>query len=528
MSAFRAKGFAALAAVAALSLLIAPVAQAKKKKISFSVSKRYTAIALAANGKASSVKKSGKVALTPKASNVTLHLVNPDGTYEAMVVTGKVGKKMVSTCVKAGASLGRLKVRGGYATPSAKQRGPFACSSFKAQAKGGKPTGAGVFGLTDKCKKKGSNGSGKDQDQDGLPGAFDVDDNCNGIIDNFESNTGRGARAASAGFDDDPPPGGGPGSGPGGQSDTLRIFSNLKVDMEKSLNANAGTVTTEQIDNLVSSSQGLAIQVVGGGTVELNCTGLSYCSAGGTGKNLSDSSGGSPTDAPAFPGSYDTDGDGFGTIAAGSTGDFQLSTGATSSEIRSGDTMIEVVDGSKEIPGILNFAFITTPALQSWSTSEDSGTVAYPVNMGSVGTNANPIQVPADGRLTLTYWRPQRLAIPGAGEGTGYVDIGHLMYTADVPNNPSSGGGDPGRGPGNCSAASYSTTDSNLVIGAEAPVDQLDDRAADPANTLTFTVDLNTCFGSTVWSSGQQVSLDIQARTADGDNSAQKILLRRK
>ena len=80
---------------------------------------------------------------------------------------------------------------------------------------------------------------------------------------------------------------------------------------------------------------------------------------------------------------------------------------------------------------------------------------------GGAGTAANPIPVSATGDVivaTLTYWRPQRKAIPGSGEGSDWVDIGGLKYTADVPNAPVAGGpGAPGaRGPGNCAASTYS------------------------------------------------------------------------
>ena len=65
----------------------------------------------------------------------------------------------------------------------------------------------------------------------------------------------------------------------------------------------------------------------------LDCGGLSYCSAGGSGYSAEPFPNGLP-----FPGSFDQDGDGFGTITAGPTGDFQLHTRAPSDKIGSGDT----------------------------------------------------------------------------------------------------------------------------------------------------------------------------------------------
>lgn len=514
-----------LASIAAMLLITVPVAQAKKKAITLSLAKRYTVIALAKNGKASSAEKKGKVALVPKASNVTLHLVNSDGTYAAMVVTGKAGKKQVSTCVKAGASLGRLKVRSsGYATPSKKQRGPFACSAFKAKAKNGKPIGAGVFGRV-KSKSKGSGGAGKDRDLDGLPGAFDVDDDGDLVLDNFEKKAG-GASLASFADEESPGP---PGPPAGDEGQVVRVFSNLKVSMDKSVNANASSVTDTDIDNLVSQNQTLAIMIAAGGAVELNCTGLSYCSPGGSGKNMSTGVI-DPNAAPAFPDASDADGDGFGTIEAGITGDFQLFTGARSSEIGSGDTFVEIVTSSSdsvtEVPGVLNFAFVTVPALQTWSTSAGSGTIVYPVPSNAPGTLNNGIPVPADGKVTLNFWRPQRKAIPGSGEGTNLVDIGKLLYTISIPNEPI-GAPPSGGGPHDCKISSYSAIDPNLKAGDRSLEDQVDDQPSDSANSLTLTIDINDCLGSISWTSGQVLGVDITASTQDSDNAAQKIYFTR-
>ena len=103
---------------------------------------------------------------------------------------------------------------------------------------------------------------------------------------------------------------------------------------------------------------------------------------------------------------------------------------------------------------------------------------------GGAGTPANPIPVSATGDVivTMTFWRPQRKAIPGSGEGSDWVDIGGLKYTADVPNAPVAGGpGAPGaRGPGNCAASTYSTTDPNLKVGGDGVEDSSADRPSVP------------------------------------------------
>jgi hypothetical protein len=90
--------------------------------------------------------------------------------------------------------------------------------------------------------------------------------------------------------------------------------------------------------------------------------------------------------------------------------------------------------------------------------------------------------------LTLTWWRPQRKGIPGAGE-PAFMDIGHLAYSLDVDEV-------------SCPGATITTSDPDLVVtraplstsGAnDALIDSADDQPANPANTLTATVNLTQC-----------------------------------
>ena len=52
---------------------------------------------------------------------------------------------------------------------------------------------------------------------------------------------------------------------------------------------------------------------------------------------------------------------------------------------------------------------------------------------------------------------------------------------------------------------------------------------ANPANTLTFSINLTRCLAAAAitWSSGQTLQVDIQARSSFGDNAAQKVSFRR-
>ena len=470
--------------------------------------------------------------MTPPAKKVTLHLRSADGVYAGPIVVAAKGKKRAIVGVKAGAKLGVVRILKGYAKPKSKLSKRFIDRSANARAKQGVPLGAGLFGRV-KAKTAGAAGQGRDHDGDGLPGAFDVDDDGDLVLDNVETRNATGARISAEPLPPIPPGPNPPGGAPPA-AERFGMFSNLKLNLSESLNANAAAVTDAQIDAVMSKSQTLAIQVASG-EAELDCGGLSYCSKGGTG--IAMGSGGNPDPANAFPDAFDSDGDGYGLLKNGPTGDFQLHTGANAGEIGSGDAFVERVRRGgveTEVPGILNYVFSTTPALKTWAEGATTGTVTYPVPSGGAGTPANPIPVSATGDVivSMTFWRPQRKAIPGSGEGSDWVDIGGLTYTADVPNAPVAGGpGAPGgRGPGNCAASTYSTTDANLKVGSEGGVvDSSVDRPSVPANTLTFAVNLTQCLAASAitWSSGQTLQVDIQARSTFGDNAAQKVSFRR-
>jgi len=523
---------AAIAIPAALAA--ASPGQASQKPITLTVSKPgYTVVALASNGRAASARARGVVKLKAPAQSVTLHLIDARGTYAGPLVVGGRGTR-VFLGVKPGAKLGVIVVRKGYASLARPLKRQWMDASRNAAAKAGVPLGARVFGRV-KAKASGSAGDGIDQDRDGIPGAYDVDDDGDLILDNFERRGGFLSDFGYRPFQVPPPPP--PQNAPPQQNapslqQKVHLFSNLKMDLQGSLNANAASVTDEQVNQLVTESATLAIGIPGGDMIELDCGGLSYCSKGGTGRALS---GGPSVSAPRFPDDFDSDNDGFGTLTRGTTGDFQLFTGAGTDAIGSGNTFIyRVTSGGVEtqVPAILNYIFSTTPALQSYSTGAGSGTIAYPVSSGSPGTMNNPIQVPSgDGKLTMTYWRPQRKAIAGSGEGDSWVDIGKLRYTADIPNGPqgSGPGAGPSPGPGNCKPASYSTTDTNLSVAGDGVVDAASDRPSDPANTLTFTVDLDACLAAfgLAWGSGQSLKVDIQARSEFGDNAAQAVFFKR-
>lgn len=112
----------------------------------------------------------------------------------------------------------------------------------------------------------------------------------------------------------------------------------------------------------------------------------------------------------------------------------------------------------------------------------------------------NPLPVSANSSgnvmLTLTWWRPQRKGIAGAGE-PAFMDIGHLAYSVNITAN--NGNTIPGF---YCPATTITTSSPDLSI-TQAPlttggpndalIDSAPDRPAAVSNTLTATVDLTQC-----------------------------------
>lgn len=505
----------------------------------------YTLIAIADNGKSTSKAITGtSFSINPPGNKVALALVDSASQYYGPVVVPKCTQKGVNTkCktdrvytgIKAGANLGTITVRNNFGLASIKKFSDYKkaiVSSRSVAATAGKPSGAGSLGqpsdsdqgISAKRREKiKADPTNPDADGDGVPTAYDVDDDNDGIIDNYDDQDGSGGTPPSSSF---------------------VLFSNLKLDIDQSLNLNAsGSLPQSAIDAALQNAQTLAIAVAGSpsDTVELNCGALSYCSIDGTGTPVE---GNSP-----FPGTtadhatYDSDNDGYGTITRGSTGDFQLRTRATSTEIAAGDVLSEIVTSggtATEIPGMLNFVFNSTPAVKSITASAGGTTltpetVDYSVTGTRKGSRQNCFQAPATGDVTLaiTAWRPQRPGNSAAGEGT-FVDIGNSLLTIDIPNGAcaSPNGSCAAQGPGNCSSGSYSTADTSLTVGANGIEDNRGDVDSSTSNTLTFSINLGTCLssaagGAVSWTAGQTLFLDLQARSQDGDNAAQKFCVTR-
>ena len=520
------RGVACAGAAAALCLLVPGGAWAKRQApITGKLSKSgYTVIALGYNGKAVS-SKARSFKIVPRDGRVTLQLRDKRGRYAGPVVVGVKGKTVI-VGVKAGAKLGTIRIRSGYAT-AVKVSAKAIDAKRTAQARRGVPLGNGKnFGLV-RSKRHAKSGIGSDADLDGVPDTLDIDSDGDLVLNNEET-PARTAHAAQG-------------------EQGFRLFSQIGEPLERSLNANATGVTDAAIDNLVrGSTTGPTFQPIGmfldfgvlpGSEVELDCGGLTYCSNGGTGRTRAP---GGVDPGPAFPSCCDSDNDGFGTMTGtpGPNGqaEWQLYPLAAASQIKSGDVLIErVTSGGTEtdVPSTLNFVFNTTPALTSWtSTGGQSGSVTYPVAAGAPGTSLNPFVVSAGGDgnvvVSMTFWRPQRRAIAGAGETGDFIDIGHLHWSSRLITAGQS------QQVLDCPGA-YATSDPNLSpVSASDPIGGLIDGAgdapADASHTLSFSLNITSCLAAkgVAFNSGDTVQLEIVARSQTaGDNSAQQVFFKR-
>ena len=517
-------------------------------------------VVLQASGKGAKTtiaKASGAFSVAAPALNgASLQLVDDSGAYVGPILLGGKGGRVYATIKGRGSlALGAVRLRNGYATAVAPSGRIQTAAAYTVAARGGKPIGTGRIGRVKVgngvSALKGYDGQGRDADLDGIPGAFDVDDNGNLILDNVDR-TGRAgltARRAHVRQAICPPPpqplipgcvtapaGGGAVTPPTTTvASGFTMFSNFKLTAETSINLYLGGSTAAVqplIDAAFPGTLTLATQVIGGGSASLDCLGAAYCAP-------------HTTAGVAYPLVNGAAVGVTGTsiaISTGATGDAQITPGAAPDEIGSGNSFIQTAGGSS-YPGILNFVFTTAPAVYSVTANGTETVLVYdPVTgraAGNLGMSpATPITVGGDGAITLKWWRPQRQAIDGEASASGWIDIGGLQYTADAPNAPrSSAGATIGTPPGNCAIGSYSAPVSNGApftnAGTTGVLDPAVDTATDPAapgaHLLQFTLNARTCFGETTWTSlasGATFDVDIQARSLYGDNAARKLYFR--
>jgi len=499
----------------------------------------YTVVVLGFGGKAVVTTKQSFSLRAPD-SEFTLQLLNKRGVYAGPVVVAGSGSRVIMG-LRRGVNVGLVKIypTKGYARVEKPVAASFIVPARWAHAHGGVPIGNGRnFGFV-RSKANGSSGPGGDLDHSGVPNVISVAPGGNLVLQSLVpsgttqptfgpvgGSTRVGGRAIAK--DSSTTTTLAPANGsPGTQSSAPTRspwMAQLFLPMDGTVNADAATITKDEIDSALS--QNLNIKYLGvpqGDIVALNCNGLTYCSPGGTGLAVLEGAGLDTGQgnfgAVAFP--EPTAANGYGQLRgpAAPTGllgednpgqEFSLDPHATSNQIGSGDVITALVTSAGTTvttPTTLDFVFTTVPAIASYADSAgDSGTINYP-DTSSLGSANNPIRVAAgsngDVVVTFTFWRPQRAGISGAGE-PAEMDIGHLAYTLDhaganVPGQVTSNVGP------QCSARSYSGLSSDLSLStvpsggnSGAPlsglaVDVSADQPASASNTLSFTVDLTTC-----------------------------------
>ena len=514
----------AAGAVVLIALFFANApAAAAAKPITGKLSKPgYTVIALAANGKAKPVRAGrDRFKLRAPAKSVTLHLRRSNGKYAGPVVMAVAqGGKRAILGVRAGARLGRIAVRRGYAR-ARRPRAEWLVEGRYSRARRGIPIGARRYGRVRSRKAHG--GVPGDRDLDGIPDPLDIDDDGDRVLDNLDSSRRR-ARASQFFH----------------ASGAFFVASNLHKDLSTAANANAPGMSDAQLEAALPTWGEVTIQMLPGDFAELDCGspqsrtdptlgGLVYCSKGGTARVVGVVDYSKPVSTwPRFPECCDSDdGDGFGTFALGPTANapegervMTLRHGATSSQIGTGDVLIQrVTTAGKETSYLatVQYVFSTMHTLVSYDDGQgNSETVSYPVGMNDPGTRENGFPVKAgpggDVVLTLTLWRPQRRPIPP--ETAEWIDIGGMNYRAFLAD------GDPGTT--TCDQSAYSTSDPNLSptdttiqAGGGGFNDLAGDQPASPGNTLTYRLNLSECLRSAglSFNVGERRGFGLQAVT---------------
>jgi hypothetical protein len=361
---------------------------------------------------------------------------------------------------------------------------------------------------------------GGDADDDGVPNAFDVNDDGDPSVDSADSDTPT-PKVAIEGIDSC-------------STIDFRIFTNFKAtqrDFTGTINAYGTTgskfeATSTRSAEVIGGTMTMVFQPIT--TVCGSAVTASYLKGNGVAY--------APTEYQKLPNACESTKDYQWEIGAGhmcptqagsSSGfDFGLPFTFSGSNLPSGqDTFtmkVETADSKTyEFTSSPGFVFVTHPMLVSYDNGTgvtgSTGTIPY----GE--TNIAPIPVAIDKELTLTMYRPQRLAFdgePGFAEGA-YYDLANFTYTPDIPNNIRTSLNPEGAstsGSGKCELLKAS--DTGLTN------DQRVDVTVKPMLTVKWKV--KECFGTTLtWpSAGGYLDIDIQVEpTGPGGNSAQKLYL---
>ena len=344
---------------------------------------------------------------------------------------------------------------------------------------------------------------GGDADGDGLPNAFDVNDDGDGKLDQADTNTpapniGANCEVAAS----------------------LNVFTNFKsTGLNFAGNVNRfGSGSFEATDSNIATAMTSTLSVVMSNVQNVCGSPVSKTYFKGVGS------------VPYAPKEY-VDITGYAgtdyqwTVGDGKIGGRQvpgLSSYAFSApnEISGQDALVMKVitaDGKEyEFASSMGFVFITHPQPKSFTVGAGSAeNVTYSGSSATFGVNAthsmqsgtNFMAVGSGpSQLKIEFRVPQRLAIDG--ESGKYWNLGNMDYFPDIPN----GFGGSGGGPGKCDAQKNTDTRADSEATSEV--------------TFEATFDLGRCFTDRgqAWTPSSTLAVDLQViPITGGGNSAQKI-----
>lgn len=497
-----------------------------------------------------------------KKYSFSVHVVKGDGTYGGPVVfglSGVRGKYSTNVTSASAVSLGKVSVKSDGWSKSSKllKKGLYA-KLLRNTLSGGKPRGSGSVGVVKSAGVWATAAAamagvtcgtadqtlGTDCDADGVPNAVDVDDNNNGVLDLADQKTST--------F----------------ESQKLLPWSTLYLEiggMQKNLNANLANVTSADIDAVMGGPTGTFSVAIflnlppgessGYDAVWVDCGTLSYCAkdsgsaltgppSGLVGKQWGalwcrtplNSGGYCSENHPwrEYPGTiFDQSNNGTkvdpsgGAVWNGLTrfvnGSDPVWSGGIIPNVGSGlldkvkvgDPYVLNLRSSNgtvtQRPMSLGAFFVTVPVVRTMQTESETVTVDYAAPTPK-GSNSNPFIVGEDGRMTVSFYRPQRAAIDGADPaGADFVDLGGLRYgfilnaeggswsALKATGNQreigcsSAAGGAYTAVPGEMSRTPDSDPNTEYHFNLWPLTDMFTDATPDPARFVTVTFDMKAC-----------------------------------
>ncbi len=444
----------------------------------------------------------------------SLQLVDANGRYAGPIVLAGKKSRVATTFSgklpgRRNLNIGRVLLKNAYARLQNPALAASLVGKSNVEARQGKPVGAGEQGLvrtrtsaldvpdlvlpSAAAAAETETSVGGDADLDGLPDSFDADDDGDLVLDATDPDASGG----------DVP------------------YATLYLDFRKTINANVRTgLSDAAIRDIISGENVFALatwlslppertDVVTGGHI-VCADALTYCRPNTPVAFF----GGVTESSSEFKNRYWSElltADGYPRLEK-----INMSPGAAfvaaiqprvgPGEIRPGDVFRAVLTGPAGVVETRTFTvspyFVSVPALKSYDAGSGTTTVQYADVSPSGGSipgasPGDPIVLSPAGTMTLTFWRPQRAAL--RSDESGYYDWGQLHYGVTVGDLQAS-----------C-AGLFTQSSDDLVEDAAAlgtggtfrfnqgakrsPLrDSQIDRAAAAENTLTFTVDLKTCY----------------------------------